>query len=378
MLKAVDFRMKFRLLVLLVFFLVSVHGSGDGSGDSFSMFEDNLTLTSCAANSIQSTLMSSYSPLFSITLRIIQSILHIVISLSGIFLNLFLIVLVAKHPILHTVSLMVSLQIVVLDLILSLTLLAGFVSAAANQWLFGEHFCILISVIITTTTTARTVLLFAFVIDRFLSVFWAYFYPLHKTKIIITLSAISWLLCVINGIVQIPPFLDCYSFDKSAWICGSAQSCNKSCATFSALFIAIVIAPAMILPIILYTVLYCKAKKIRKVMAAHVDRQSQEEYYSNEWKATVTYGLLFTTVLVITVPNIVTRVIISNAYSTDILPPAVHFLSVLCLHSITVVSISDPLVILRNAEMREIISKLKRDVAIYFARNSPSVHASYN
>lgn len=366
--------MKVRLLVGLL--LLTVHGwtddmwwSGEGgsgitSGSGGMNSSDNLTLT-CAAESIQSAVVSPYSESFSIAMRVIQSALYAVVITFGISLNTFVIVLVTKFKKLHTVSLMVSLQIVVMDLMLSLVLVAGLISAISNQWLFGQHFCIMNGVFLATTTVARTILLFAFVIDRFLSVFWPYFYPKHEVKIAITLSAVSWLLSVIDGIIQIPPLLDCYSFDTSGWTCGHAGgSCNHPCFVYNIVFSLAIVAPAIILPVILYTVLYRKARKLRHATnnMTSVDKVAQKEYLKREWKAIVTYGLLFATVFAITVPSIVGRAIIGIVFSPDPPPPALHILSVLLLHLVSFVNVSDPLVIMRNADVREVISKIKQDI----------------
>ena len=123
----------------------------DGSGSALSNFteEDNSTLT-CAAHDFQGPIELPYSSALTTTLRVIQSIFYCVIIMGGLFLNTLLIVLVAKYKKLQTLSFLVSLQVVVLDWLLSIALFAGLSTTIANKWLFGEYGCAIIGFIFTT------------------------------------------------------------------------------------------------------------------------------------------------------------------------------------------------------------------------------------
>ena len=55
-----------------------------------------------------------------------------------------------------------------------------------------------------------------------------------------------------------------------------------------------------ILPIFLYAALYCKARKLRnRVLVALADRK--QEAHKREWKATITFFLLFVTAFALTI-----------------------------------------------------------------------------
>ena len=74
-------------------------------------------------------------------MRGVRAFLCIILFFVGTFLNSLVIVLVAKHKKLHTLSFAIALQVVVLDLLLCQILVVNLVSVIANGWLFGEHFC---------------------------------------------------------------------------------------------------------------------------------------------------------------------------------------------------------------------------------------------
>ena len=145
----------------------------EGSGSAFYNFTDgdNTTLT-CAARNIQGPVKLPYSSALTITLRVIQSIFYCVIFFGGLFLNTLLIVLVAKYKKLQTLSFLVSLQVVVLDWLLSISILTGLSTNIANKWLFGKYVCAITGLIFNTGALARTFLMCVFVIDRYLAIIW--------------------------------------------------------------------------------------------------------------------------------------------------------------------------------------------------------------
>ena len=97
----------------------------EGSGSAFSNFTemDNLTLT-CAARNIQGPIELPYSSTLTITVRAIQSLYYLFIILAGSFLNTVVIILVAKYKKLQNLSFLVSLQVVVINLMWSVSILA--------------------------------------------------------------------------------------------------------------------------------------------------------------------------------------------------------------------------------------------------------------
>ena len=312
---------------------------------------DNLT---CVASSIRGPAELPYSSTFSIVMRSIHALLYIILVFAGVFLNGMVIVLVAKYKTLQTHSVVISLQVVALDLFNALLLLASVISSIANRWLLGEYVCVVIGMLVFITTIVRTFLMFVFVIDRYLSVFWTYFYPKHKVKVVACLSIVSWLVPFVLAIPLFPGVLDCYMFSPVTWICEVSSKCHKSCSIYLDTFFPVVVFPLTVLPVFFYIKLYYRGRKIRK---ATVAEGSATDLLQREWKATITFFLLFLSVFLVVLPGISVFFIINRVYDQP--PPAAYVLLVASLYVVSLLVVTDPIVIMRNKDMREILEKVK-------------------
>ena len=333
----------------------------DGSGSALSNFteEDNSTLT-CAALDLQGPIELPYSSALTITLRVIQSVYYCVIIIGGLFLNTLLIVLVAKYKKLQTLSFLVSLQVAVLDWLLSISIFTGLCTNIANKWLFGKYGCAITGLIFGSASLARTFLMCAFVIDRYLAIVWPYFYPKHKFKVTVSLSIASWVFAVLVGIGMLPGLLDCYIFRPTVKVCSGSSLCSYSCFIYIRIYTAITI-PATILPVILYGFLYYKARKIQKELASNAAAANAN--HRKEWKATITYSLLFLTLIAVVLPTIVTSLIIAAIFPDGDRPPWAYTLLVVTSSLILLLTITDPIVIMRDKDVKDVLSKIKNAVS---------------
>ena len=260
---------------------------------------------------------------------------YLFILLCGTFLNVLMIILVTKYKKLRTLSFAISLQVVVLDLLLMTVLMTSLINIIANQWLFGEVVCSLAGLFTSFSSTLRSFLMCVFVIDRFLAVFWTFSYPKYKVKITVFLSIASWMLSFIN---LIPYMLDCFSFRKTSWTCGINTDCNENCSFYARARFIVIVAPSSIVPVILYILLYIKALRVSKSTAATVEIK---EHHKHEWKATVTFFILFTSVFVVTFPSITILFIVSIFYRVNELPPTLHILSAAAANMIYILLITE-------------------------------------
>ena len=204
------------------------------------------------------------------------------------------------------------------------------------------------------------------VIDRYLSVFWTYRYPKHKVKVILCLSIASWLTSLLMSIPLFPGILDCYNFRTVAWICAFSASCSKNCSIFMNTFFGVFVIPVIVLPIFFYIKLYWRGRKIRKAIVAE---GTATDLLQREWKATITFFFLFLSVFLVTLPSITLSVIISSVFPLAAeRPPAVYVLSVVSVSVLSLLIITDPIVIMRNKDMREILSEVKASVIQKYCR----------
>ena len=178
----------------------------------------NGTLT-CVAESIRNPVVLPYSKTFIATVTALRAIFWICLFPSGTILNTMVIVLFAKYrKKLKIHSFAIALQIVVVDLVLSLIItVVALISMFSMRWVFGEYMCIIQGMSIVITSNVRAVLLLALVIDRFLAVHLPFLYPKHVVKSVTGLSTISWVVCV--GLSILYAAFECYTFSPKSWIC---------------------------------------------------------------------------------------------------------------------------------------------------------------
>ena len=315
----------------------------------------NLSLT-CAARNLGPVVLP-YSAALTVTIRVIQIIYNLLLLVTGTFLYIVVVIFVAKYKKLQTLPFAVALQVVVLDLLLLVVIVGTILNMIANRWLFGEIMCGLEGFYISIMFSVRVFLMFVFVIDRFLAIFWTFGYPKHKVKVTVTLSIASWVLSL--GHV-IPYVLDCFAFKENAWSCGLANDCNDACSYFNSIYAFTILVPSMVIPTILYVILFIKGLCAKKAAAS----MEVAQHRKREWKAVITFSLLFVTLLAVTLPNLVAIVILDLLFDVDSLPPALHILAVAVISTLYLLIITDPIVIMRNRDFREILDQNKQIVAM--------------
>ena len=324
-------------------------GSGTLNTNYESDYLENTTL-SCAARNVQGHVQLPLSTTSSTVLRAFQALFYLLLLIFGTLLNSLVLVLVAKYKKLHSQSFAVAVQVMVLNLLLMLVIVISLISVLANQWLFGEIMCGLVSLYTAYIYTVRTLLLFLLVVDRFLAIFWTFAYPKHRNKVLTSFSIASWVFSLGN---IIPYMLDCYTFRGNAWSCRSASFCHETCTYFFAFAVFAGFFPAWITPVILYAVLFIKAQKAKKTS------EEMTQVYKKNWKGTITFFLLFISVFAVTLPNITIIFILDSFYDENTLSPAAYALSVVTESFVFLLLVTDPIVIMRNEDVREILTEIK-------------------
>ena len=307
----------------------------------------------CVARYIQGHVELPYSSTFSAAVRGVQAFFYLTLSIAGVFLNTAVIILVAKYKQLRTHSIVIALQVVVLDLMLSVLYLLSVSNAIANKWLLGEFMCAVTGIFVFTTVLVRTFLMFIFVMDRYLTIFWTMYYPKHKVKVILCLSIASWLISLLLRIPFLPGILDCYSFSTLSWLCSINSGCHEICSIYSNTIIVVVVVPLTLLPVVLYLRLYCRGRRIRRLVP------EESDHFQREWKATVTFFVLFLSVFIVTLPSIIIGITTRSLFPDGESPPGVHVLMVASVSVLSLLVITDPIVIIRNKDVRDILIRVK-------------------
>ena len=233
----------------------------------------------------------------------------------------------------------------------------GLTNTIANRWVFGELTCGLVGIISYATTAVRTAMLFMFAVDRFFTVFCPFAYPKYQTKIILITSVLTWVLSVIGGVIGY--ILDCYTFINTAWLCWYSSGCNGNCSIFNGILLVTFFVPATVIPLILYIILLMKARKAKKSMSIIMPSGAGTNLSpKTDWKATITFSLMFLTVFALALPSVIVFLIIQIVYQEAEVPATLYVLSVIASSAISFVNIMDPIVIMRNGDVREVIHNL--------------------
>lgn len=324
--------------------------SGSASGST-----PNETQT-CAALD-QGAVELSFPLLVTIVERCILVLQYMSVSFFGTTLNSFVIYLVWRFKTLHTIEFAFATQIISINLFASVFLVPLRLSSVlANQWLLGEAMCTVIGAIQFGVTTLRTLLMMAFVTDRFFNVFLPLAYPRYRTKLLGTGLAILYAVTLV--IMVVPGAIDCVSFSVTTWICRVNPRCKFECQIFRNVATLGVLAPTTILPVLLYIALFYKAK--RTTVPAANEIANDAETKKRSLRAVTTFSLMFLTLFLVTFPPGLLNVITNNV-QPDITPTNslwFHILDAVTLNMLIFTFIMDPIFILRNRDVREALPQV--------------------
>ena len=328
---------------------------------------DNYTLTnSCAASSLQSSAnVSQIIPTpIAISARVFQVLYGSLQVIFGILLNVLILILVFRFKKLRTISFAIAVQIAIANLALTVNNgIPTIVNHIAGRFILGLEFCITSGLVAYMLTDLRTLLIFVFSFDRFASVFAPFFYPKHSRRIIILMCVLAWCISTATNLMSIPQILDCCIFVEPTLTCEISSRCSKICKIFLYTIRATSIFPAVIATVAFFLALYIKGRKIRRKeskMLGLVNKSITDQ----EWRALKTFSLLFLAVfLVIIIPILLFNM--AALFGT-----VVHFLVVkLAFNIITLLVITDPIILLRNADVKEAFHKLTKPLVDFCHKN---------
>ena len=299
----------------------------------------------------------------------IQATLGIIILLTSVSINLLLIAAMVIYRKELDMSIIVSISVLISNIIVSVFYTGStVVTSIARSWVFGFYGCKISSFIVSCGLTSRwtTVGLVSF--DRFCRVFWPYVYQRHEKKITITLLIVSWAIAIIQSTALW--LSNAYVFSVAVPGCLFAPALSGSVLELAVSNLALAVSPilGLILPGILYTIMYCKARKLRKknriapVMAENPDMASEKEAQRRANRATVTYVLMiaaFVAVNVFVFTNAISRAILQKF---DVPISSVILVGLLCSILIRSYVLGDVMIILTNKQQRDALKKLLRKV----------------
>ena len=317
----------------------------------------NNTLT-CAARSIQGPVKLPFNPYVLLVARCILTVYFMMVGFFGTVLNGFVLYLVCRYKSLRTLSFAFGIQVIISNIFGSLVLsTVSFANVLANQWLLGEIMCRVIGAFRLGNSLLKSFLLAGLVSDRFFSIFFAFSYPRHRVKVMWLIGVSAYLIpaamTVILGV------LDCMAFSSASWICRVSATCSPQCTIIRQVVGFALFFPPRVIPAIMYTAMYCKGRMVRRTMEREMRRVSASEAHNErrENRATVTFFLMFFSLVIVTLPpGLVINIV--DFTSSAAQSPWFYILNTISLNFLILAFIADPIFILRNKDVRDVYSKI--------------------
>ena len=347
--------------------------SGVGSGDIFNnaTFTGNETVIelSCQERQVEFGFPLPISDTAAITLRYIQVIYYLVSFPLGVFLNLFVVLLILRFKKLQNVTFILAVQVSVGDLInAAIVYPTSAANAIADRYVF-TGLCTTIGFVVFYLRIVRIYLMFVLVLDRFLTVFMPFWYQRHRVKVVVPFSLGAWILAFIIGLIPAKGLLDCYSFQRNTWACVPTNGClhRNACSIYNSTAVALSNS-CNIVSVILYFSLFIKARKLRNKIfilresdeSSEIERTAAAQKVKRERRANITFFLLFIVLVGVNFPPfiffVLGRPIITSLMITP--PQGYTIAGVIGRAMYPLLTIFDPLVIMRNEDFKEVFKKL--------------------
>ena len=235
--------------------------SGSGSG-SFSTNNSNTSMFRC-----------SLPPYFPPSLNIhpaisyVQVVIALIMGFTGFFLGLFVLFVIIKYKRLHQRLMYLAAQIIAVDLLYTFTIPPViFTSGVAGTWLLGTAPCNILGMIHDGYVMFRFLMTLILTLDRFVSVFWPFFYMRRSKHFICVLTTMVYFIAIVRIIIPMYGILDCYLYIHTLKTCTVFSGCSDSCFWLVVTHSIIVLSFGMLLPLLLYIILFCKSKSMSRNM----------------------------------------------------------------------------------------------------------------
>ena len=289
----------------------------------------------------------------------IQAAIVLTVAILSILLNGTMVFLVAAFRNLHQRSFFLALQLNISHLIFATTVMVSiFVSAIARRWVFGEALCQIMGMLHDGINTGRFLMTLVFTLDRLFTVFMPFYYAKHGGKISVAMSTFVWVLSLIRAIIPVKGGLDCFAYLPTFKTC-TAVGCSDACQANTLLFVALSHSLGGVVSFGLYLILFWKAKKLSKRIVPLEGQEQSSSRVKHERRVRTTYLILFLALVGCTTPPFILYLI--RFTITGIPPPTLLILHILVGRTTHyLLTIADPIVIMRNHSVRETFTALKK------------------
>ena len=298
----------------------------------------------------------------------IQATIVMVMLVLSLVLNGFVVFLVARYRVLQHRGFFLALQLVVANLVSnSVVRLVTFTNCIARRWLYGDIMCELFGILQYGLAAVRFLLMLVLALDRTFTVFLPFHYAKHGNKISTVMSLAAWSVSFVRVLIPLRGVMNCYAYLPAFKIC-TAVSCSSTCQIYTLSMLGVLGALGCLVPFLLYILLFCKAKKLKRqlrltpVTTPGGIRAPTDVFRSQQNRRTLVTFLILSIALVGSVLPPFILYAIQFAFPGK--PPSVLLVLQILLGRtfFYALSVADPIVILRNSDVKEVTARLKASI----------------
>ena len=309
----------------------------------------------------------------------LQGAIILCVAALSFALNGFTIFLILRHKILHHRTFYLALHTCIINLVFTAIIhITSIISAFSGGWLLGDITCQIVGFFHDTLVSARFLFALVLAADRLMTVFLPFWYRRHGGKTALGMLTALWIWSLFRGILPLEGVLNCYAYIPTIKSCSIAFSCSDQCYKFGIFAITFLHTMSNLFPFFLYIVLFRKGRQIQKQLLG-VRQMSERIWYQHNWRAIVTFLLLFIVLIGCGLPPLILFLAFQIELAVVGRPSVAITVLQLFIGRILFLSLSaiDPIVILRNRDVREVLKRtIQRHVTSnYHYTSRPSTTA---
>ena len=239
----------------------------DMLNDSMTLMNDSMTMTNTSASSYRCDIPPFFPPALNIpqAINYIQATIAITAGLIGCLLNMLLLFMIIKYKSLHQRLMYLALQIVLVDLLYTVTIPPViFTSGITGEYQFGDFMCNILGFIHDFFAIFRFTMTLMLALDRFISVFCPFFYMRNSFHLICVLLVIVYIVSFVRVILPLSGIMGCFLYVHTQKTCTAFSGCSDGCFILIVCSSLFIVSFGMISPLILYIILFCKTRSLKK------------------------------------------------------------------------------------------------------------------
>ena len=296
---------------------------------------------------------------------IFQAVSFIIIFVPGMILNIMIITLIVKYNSLHQCGFLVAFQIFVCNIFYLLFLMpVSTVSSIAHGWVFGDIGCNAVGFLVEWMRVLRFFLTLVLALDRSFLVYFPFGFVKYEKKFVKIASVVAWFGSLVFALVPLPWFLDCYNYSPFIKYCFIGPLEVMSCDVHVRVSIYSQYTAGAVIPFFLYIALYYKARKISRKIKLEVGQGGNEasnRSSTSRRRQNATFMLLVFNVFGLSFPHFIFFNVINLLASRISIPiELIVFTNVFVRFFFLLSSVLDPIVVMRNSDMRGVLVKVKQ------------------